>query len=619
MCCITRLHIGLLLDCLLPTSSLIFLVVSFCFGALSFSSDVVQIAHALHHRSPQSSALRLLDLSGCGIDVAGVCALAEALSHNSCVVSLNIGNMENADRNTVRESGAMALAAYLCTPTCSLEELRMDAVGPVAAVVLLTHGVAHNRSLRRLFLRHNKLHTLAPDRWQRLLHAFNPHDATVVMDEATGEVGPSVLPTAQYFFPTAHDTFNRTSDFFNAIADDPFFSSVSVAAGKVQGPDASGDADDEVPAETLPATLEELHLNHNSISDHHGVLLWHVFGKCPRLELLNLRANALGVLFCQHLADWAAKPKTRKMIGAVQSLLLDDNVHMAEGGLRALASALGRDPVAQILRSNLQTISLSRCGLTEISDLTRVVRVGIPLRKLDLSHNKISNAGCEGFFRALADSPSRMGPLMLDMSFCGVGNSAAMAAADYIRRNVTVQSIVLKGNDIDVAGAVILAACKNHRSLVSVNLEENHISYDIELALARQLTDNAFALQEHRARQNSKKLAEARATKLRSEQITAQLQHSIEVHKERLKRVHVEEAKRKDETKHNFQETVAVFQESLRCHEYLLSVLNQVKVEEDHFQAEKSRLNDFFNTQRNSYEARLKEARKRTQDKVAWE
>lgn len=69
-----------------------------------------------------------------------------ALSRNPCVVSLNLGNVDNSTRNRFKERGALAVSALLSLETCTLSELSIDSIGAQAAFTILMHGAFYNPS-----------------------------------------------------------------------------------------------------------------------------------------------------------------------------------------------------------------------------------------------------------------------------------------------------------------------------------------------------------------------------------------------------------------------------------------------------------------------------------------
>ena len=149
---------------------------------------------------------------------------------------------------------------------------------------------------------------------------------------------------------------------------------------------------------------------------------------------------------------------------------------------------------AQVIQRNF--IPLKRLDLSNnsISDagaeaLAQALHHNSTLTQLDLSNNSISDAGAEALAQALHHNSTLT---WLDLSNNSISDAGAVALAQTLHHNSTLTVLVLSNNSISDAGAVALAQALHHNStLTGLVLSNNSISDAGAVALAKALHHNS--------------------------------------------------------------------------------------------------------------------------------
>ena len=272
------------------------------------------------------------------------------------------------------------------------------------------------------------------------------------------------------------------------------------------------------------STLQSLTLYYNSIGKEGAVALADALHHNSTLQSLNLGGNSIGDEGAVALADALHHNST------LQSLILSANSIGDEGAV-ALADALHHNSTLQLLSLNYNSIgdegavalveallenqslqSLYVYGNDGIGDratgefveaLTQnssINKVGLPGRckeyatKCPNYHQIQTKLSFNEGAVALADALQHNSTLQsLDLSNKGIDVEKAVALADSLQHNSTLQSLDLRNNSIGDKGTVVLADALHYNSVLqSLYLSNNSIGDEGAVALAEALHQNSI-------------------------------------------------------------------------------------------------------------------------------
>ena len=156
-------------------------------------------------------------------------------------------------------------------------------------------------------------------------------------------------------------------------------------------------------------------------------------------------------------------------------------------GVKALAKALEANEFVQELDFNGNQIGFE--GILAIAQ-TIEKNPQLPLQTLNLWENEIGDAGTQVLMKALAKNRTLQ---YLDLSANQIGFEAAQAIAQTIENNpqLPLQQLNLSRNKIGNAGTqVLMGALAKHRTLQYLNLSDNQIGFEAAQAIAQTIEKN---------------------------------------------------------------------------------------------------------------------------------
>jgi Ran GTPase-activating protein (RanGAP) involved in mRNA processing and transport len=184
---------------------------------------------------------------------------------------------------------------------------------------------------------------------------------------------------------------------------------------------------------------------------------------------LDLRTNKVGKLFCDEVLfdfefvliefqynysvfQWLSHVSDRNSMSLnhLRELWLDNNTNVDLVSLSyALRTQTSFSEFRASQRCHLHTLSLSRCGLGDVTPLARVLstmsthinnpNLGFHLTRIDLSGNGVGDEGGRSIFLALTQASAS--PSHIDMSECKIGDQTSKVAAEFIRKSKFIVSI----------------------------------------------------------------------------------------------------------------------------------------------------------------------------------
>nr|AAP92144.1 leucine-rich repeat protein N5C [synthetic construct] len=218
--------------------------------------------------------------------------------------------------------------------------------------------------------------------------------------------------------------------------------------------------------------LEKLDLNDTDLTEAGVKDLASVLRSNPSLRELSLSTNKLGDAGVRLLLQGLLDPGTR-----LEKLYLEDN-DLTEAGLKDLASVLRSNPSLRELNlsdnklgdagvrlllqglldpgTRLEELQLRNTDLTEagVEDLASVLRSNPSLRELSLSNNKLGDAGVRLLLQGLLDPGTRLEKLYLrntDLTEAGMKDLASV-----LRSNPSLRELSLSTNKLGDAGVRLL-------------------------------------------------------------------------------------------------------------------------------------------------------------------
>uniref|UniRef100_A0A7N8X871 NLR family, CARD domain containing 3 n=1 Tax=Mastacembelus armatus TaxID=205130 RepID=A0A7N8X871_9TELE len=253
--------------------------------------------------------------------------------------------------------------------------------------------------------------------------------------------------------------------------------------------------------------LVSINFQNNGIEEEGAQALAEVLQCNRKLVSLNIRKNTIGAGGAKRIADALRTNQT------LTKLILCSN-QLGDKGTIALAEALKFNHT--LLSLQLQSNSISNRGMTA---LTKALQQNRGLVSLNLRENSIGVEGAKDMAHALKTNSSlrtlwlndrrqtcdsynllfSIFPQCVQCFVCclfslqgvSAGTNGAIAMADALMSNQTLQTLDLRGNTVGMKGAKALAnALKSNRSLKSLNLQENSLGMDGAIFIATALKGN---------------------------------------------------------------------------------------------------------------------------------
>ncbi|XP_047445345.1 NACHT, LRR and PYD domains-containing protein 12-like isoform X1 [Mugil cephalus] len=240
-----------------------------------------------------------------------------------------------------------------------------------------------------------------------------------------------------------------------------------------------------------PSHLRNLDLSENDYVLDSGVKLLSVGLASPncKLEILRLKNCSLSESCCDSLAS-----ALKSVSSHLRELDLSNNNYIKDSGVKLLCDGL------ESPHCRLETLRLSCCRLSESScaHLDSAMKSNpSPIRDLDLSKNKVKDAGINVLSAALMRSQCKVKTLRLDR--CGLTESCCTSLASALKSDSSsLRELELSCNDLQDAGVKLL--CEGlespHCRLEALRLRSCWLSESCCAALASALRSNPSSLRE---------------------------------------------------------------------------------------------------------------------------
>eukprot|EP00750_Incisomonas_marina_P022544 INCI4976.14.p1 GENE.INCI4976.14~~INCI4976.14.p1 ORF type:complete len:763 (-),score=186.94 INCI4976.14:2266-4554(-) len=257
-----------------------------------------------------------------------------------------------------------------------------------------------------------------------------------------------------------------------------------------------------------PLTLRELYLPNNNIDDNGAIALANALrspgaGSLVKLDLTNNNIGSRGVgALAAALRDSVNEPASVDTLASATCKDIDD----IDRGICVLAAAgrssrlqeltltgnragdAGARELAVTLLTNqhLQALDLRNNSIGDLgaAALALALEANERLQWLSLSNNAVRDMGAAAIAQALAANP-KSGVRWLSLQRNGIGDSGAAALAGVLRNNsVELHKIDLHDNDIGLEGATDLAeALQTNSTLQVLVLKDNQIELAAQAAL----------------------------------------------------------------------------------------------------------------------------------------
>jgi len=189
-----------------------------------------------------------------------------------------------------------------------------------------------------------------------------------------------------------------------------------------------------------------------------------------------------------HFSTLCKPPKCLR--SEVQSLLLkisrnDKSLTHVRIEKRTIADRRAQQLADALVKNSIITaLELHKNNLTAngIHTLATALQGNITIHDLRVTHNKVSDIGCEELFMAFACCGEAQHMKHLSLRSNKISDKGAKNLAKALRDNETLTILDLAGNDITDDGVPALAEALNHNTVMTeLNLSDNHIT-DVGLA-----------------------------------------------------------------------------------------------------------------------------------------
>jgi Ran GTPase-activating protein (RanGAP) involved in mRNA processing and transport len=388
-----------------------------------------------------ASRLRALTLSTCQMSVAGLVALATALTGNKTLEKLDVGS------NAMGDEGAAALGRALDGNTALTElDLGSSEIGDAGAAEL-AKGLRSCTALRALALSSN-----------------------AIADEGGAALGESLrsLPALERLALGR----NRIGDIGGAAIGRGLAASGALLVIDLSNNTLGGEAAIEL-GRVLQAstTIKTLNLSYNQLGDAGAAGLGKGLAVNRSLETLDLAKTDIGGAGAAELSKGVQANPTLTDL----SLALN---HKIGDGVAAFGPAL---TASQSLRKlSLMAVSMGDVGL---AGLGQGLASNTALTSLDLGSNEFTGDDATAFFDGLRANRALT---TLTLRYGKVGDAGGAAFGRALEGNATLKTLTLASNTIGDAGALGLGqALAANAVLNSLDLSSNQIGDEGAAALGK--------------------------------------------------------------------------------------------------------------------------------------
>mmetsp|Transcript_65617 Transcript_65617/g.211724 ORF Transcript_65617/g.211724 Transcript_65617/m.211724 type:complete len:198 (-) Transcript_65617:123-716(-) len=126
-------------------------------------------------------------------------------------------------------------------------------------------------------------------------------------------------------------------------------------------------------------------------------------------------------------------------------------------------------------------------GPKEIEYVCECLQKNSMLTHLNASFNPVGDSGVEHIAKLLSNGGAK-GLMRLELNCCGVGSAGAIALAEVLTDNKTMQVVELMNNSIDdEGGKALLEMLKKNRKLKQLQVSLNQISAELQAQIDKQL------------------------------------------------------------------------------------------------------------------------------------
>ena len=382
-----------------------------------------------------------------GINAAGAAAISIALTGNSSLITLDLGD------NSIGDAGASSLSQALkensCLNTLNLNGNRIGEAGASS----LSQALTANCSLNTLNLSRNFLSGAGASSLSLALTANSSLTTLDLSRNLIDSAGASSLFRAL----TANSSLTSLDLTYNSIGNDGASSLSQALAGN--------------------SSLTSLDLSYNSISEADASSLSRVLRANSSLTTLKLIGNSIG--------DTGASSLSRALTAnsALTTLKLSGN-SIGDAGASSLFQALK-------VNSTLSTLELGYniIGDAGASSLSQALTANSSLTSLDLMHNSIGEAGASFLSQALTINSTLTS---LDLLYNSIGAAGASSLSQALSANSSLSNLNLGTNVIgDVGASSLSQALSTNSSLTTLDLRGNVIGDVGASSLSQSLTINS--------------------------------------------------------------------------------------------------------------------------------
>ncbi|KAM8889805.1 NACHT, LRR and PYD domains-containing protein 3-like isoform 1-T3 [Synchiropus picturatus] len=456
---------------------------------------------ALERLLPMVQASKKVLLSSCGLSERSGSLLSSVLSSpSSSLTQLDLSFNED-----LKDAGVELLSAGLKSPHCHLETLSLSSCGLSERSGSLLSSVlsSPSSSLTQLHLSYNRH---LKDAGVELLSAGlkSPHChletlslSSCGLSERSGSLLSSVLSSPSSSLTQLHLSENiklkdAGVELLSAGLKSPHCHLETLSLSRCGLSERSGSLLSSV-LSSPSSSLTQLHLSQNINLKDAGVELLSVGLKSPHCHLETLRLSFCGLSERSGslLSSVLSSPSS-----SLTQLDLSQNINLKDAGVELLSAGL-KSP-----HCHLETLSLSRCGLSERSGSLLSSVLSSPsssLTQLDLSQNRdLKDAGVELLSAGLKSPHCHLETLSL--SRCGLSErSGSLLSSVLSSPSSSLTQLDLSFNeDLKDAGVKLLSAGLKspHCHLETLSLRWCGISERGCASLASALTSNPSHLRE---------------------------------------------------------------------------------------------------------------------------
>ena len=450
-----------------------------------------------------NSSLITLDLGDNIIGDAGVSSLSQALKENSCLNTLNLNG------NRIGEAGASSLFQAL-TANCSLNTLTLsrNLLGG-AGVSSLSLALTANSSLTTLDLSRNLIDDAGASSLFQALTANSSLTSLDLMYNSIGNDGASSLSqalAANSSLTSLDLSYNSIDEAGTLSLSQALTANSSLTTLRISG-NGFGDtgASSICQALTANSALTTLKLSGNSIGDACASSLSQALKVNSFLTTLDLGYNRIGDTGASSLFQALIANSTLTSLDLMYNNIGKDGASSLSQALAANSSltslnlmhnSIGEDGayfLSQALTSNssLTTLNLDFNVIGDVgaSSLFQAISANSCLTTLGLSGNRIGGTGASSLSLALTVNSSLT---TLDLGRNFIGDTGVSSLSQALAANSSLTTLNLSDNNIGDTGASSLSqALAANSCLTSLDLGNNCIGDDGALELSQKLTANS--------------------------------------------------------------------------------------------------------------------------------